>query len=198
MDTRLIVILFFTCTSYLNAQNSLISLEQLGLYIESKQTFSHVTDIRDLNNSLNSFDGSWSGTTTNGLELTIFTTNSTVTFATDASIEVLLFDLKIVDSSGVILMDTRNLSSSINPMRGRYITSSGEYRGSWGYTNSNIPECGITGEFIMDIIPPTASNTDVLRIMLWEDYMTDIGQCGSNGLPVHYLPMETIINLTRI
>jgi hypothetical protein len=183
-----ILILGFIILSNLSCKaQTILQLEEVAKYLDSGNGIpKNITYIKDVNNILDKYVGTWKGTYNNrNYEFRILKiTNKTGRITEDR----LLMRYVISDSNGTIIEDTRALSDT-NPyvIEGDYWEKSSYFL----YYIGKESLCGQKGHIIIDI-QPNSNNSKMRLFFMEQQEILSLKDC-PNGNAVQVMPVNDLI-----
>ena len=171
------------------AQN-ILPVEELVNYLGTNGGIPrNITYVKDVNNLLNKFTGTWKGNYNNlNYEFSVFKITRTSNLR-PLTYDELIIKYKITDSLGNVIEDTTTLlNDSVYVIKGRYLAKTGSYVLNYIGRDSN---CGQNGNIFMGVLSGTRGTK--MQLFLYPDGKTS--DCTKQG-ETQILPTE-VITLTK-
>ncbi|MDP2088548.1 MAG: hypothetical protein Q8J84_04020 [Flavobacteriaceae bacterium] len=171
------------------AQNILPVEELVNYWGTNEGIPKNITYVKDVNNILNKFTGTWKGNYNNlNYEFSVFKITR-LSKIRPLTFDELIMKHKITDSNGIVIEDTTTLpDDSVYVIKGRYLAKTGSYVLSYIGKDSN---CGQNGTVFIGILSGTRETK--MQLFLYPDGETI--DCNKQGV-TQILPTE-VITLTK-
>ena len=182
---NLILLLLLTFFNLNCKSQTIIPIEKVIEYKYLKKDFPKNSYLKDVNNKLDIYTGTWKGTYGDKIFLLTFTKHTDV--RENIKEDVLLMRYLITTDKGILLEDTRFLTDS-DPfiVQGYYIEKS-TYAMTYGGRNA---KCGQTGTIFIDFLKDT--NKSKMTLFLEpEQMMISYDEC-PNGRAKQIFPLDQI------
>ncbi|MEO9502232.1 hypothetical protein [Nonlabens ulvanivorans] len=195
INTRYYLTFLIILTVQLSSCQVIMDLETYAVYADDQEISipDDVTYIKDVNNSLAPYLGTFIGTY-NGNTITFTITKLTETDWITR--DILNIKYKIEDANGNILVQTFNFPDNSHDISGIYLDSQGQYIAYYhGFDATGFDECGQSGTFSLYINPLSSNQMKVYLANSTDILLQD--DC-PNGETPHVFPANVLFTLTRI
>ncbi|WP_397302212.1 hypothetical protein [Nonlabens ulvanivorans] len=195
IKTRYYLTFLMIITVQLSSCQVIMDLETYAIYADDQEISipDDVTYIKDVNNSLAPYIGTFIGTY-NGNTITFTITKLTETDWITR--DILNIKYKIEDANGNILVQTFNFPDNSHDISGRRFKTQGDYLASYhGFDATGFDECGQSGTFSLSINRLSPNQLDLYLANSMEILLQD--DC-PNGATPHVFPVNVVFSLTRI
>ncbi|PTS95532.1 hypothetical protein DBR27_17000 [Flavobacterium sp. HMWF030] len=167
----------------------IVSVEKVLEYRKAGNGVPDGVYFKDVNGLLNKYLGTWKGSVDNK-KYTFVITKYTNYRSRGISQDELLIRYLIMDSSGKIIEDTRNLlDTSPYVIKGDYFSETGSYYTS-DYMGKN-PECGQSGTVYISL-PNNSANAQMKLVLMPDRDLMEVQKCPGQKVAEQILPIKSI------
>lgn len=183
---NIIVLLLATLFNFQCKAQTIIPIEEVIEYMDTKRGFPNGSYLKDVNNKLDPFVGTWKGVY--GDKMFKFTISKFTDMRLNIKEDMLIIRYQITRANGSILEDTSSLPD-LNPyiIQGYYLEQS-TY--ALNYIGKNA-KCGQSGTIFIDWLP--GSNRNKMTLFLEPEQMIISSEECPNGREPQIIPHEQII-----
>lgn len=189
-----ISLLIITAVITLSCSAQILPLENYKSYIDAGNGIpDNITHIKDVNNALIKFNGTWSGTdTSTSYSYLIQAYQVTTTFYGVQTDEVHL-RYKITNNTGTVLENTLNIDAdNYKVVTGKYLLEDGQYAMLYVGGKAN---CGQKGTIFLK--PIINSNNTIEMIMIRDYDSINLNDCPNEEAAEQVMPINSYIILTK-